>query len=418
MALTDVTIRNAKPKEKPYKLSDGFGLHVIIKPTGSKLWYQKYRFDGKEKRLAHGAYPIVSLSDARKRCESAKALLNQGIDPSAKKQKEKQARQVGKRFEEVARSWCVYQGKLSGWSESYAHSILRVIETYLLPTLKDRLLIDLKTQDLLIVLKAVESKSYLDTVIRLKYCLTSIMRYALQNGIIEYNPAHDLQGAVKTPKKQHYPALPLERLPELFERIDLYSRGRARQLTLFALKLNIYLFVRSSELRLARWNEIDLERAMWVIPEQREPLEGVRYSYRGAKMSEYLVPLSTQAVSLFKEVQQMTGENELVFPCLGKPHRPLSENTINQALRRLDYDTKTEICGHGLRTIACSALNESGLWSTDAIERQMSHQERNSVRAAYIHKAQFIDERKRMMQWWADYLDANKTGFVAPYEFT
>ncbi|QIQ20244.1 tyrosine-type recombinase/integrase [Zophobihabitans entericus] len=417
MALTDVAIRNAKPRSKPYKLSDGFGLHIIINPSGSKLWYQKYRFDGKEKRLAYGAYPTVSLSAARKLCEEAKTLLSQSIDPGAEKQKEKVARQVGKRFEETARSWWIYQGKLSGWSESYSHSIVRAIETYLFPVLKNRLVVSLKTQDLLLALKAVERKGYLDTVIRLKYCLTSIMRYALQNGIIEYNPALDLQGAVQSPKKKHYPALPLERLPELFERIDLYSQGRARQLTLLALKLNIYLFVRSSELRLARWNEIDLERAMWIIPDNREPLEGVRYSYRGAKMSEYLVPLSTQAVSLFREVQEMTGENELIFPCLGRPHRPLSENTINQALRRLGYDTQTEICGHGLRTIACGALNESGQWSTDAIERQMSHQERNSVRAAYIHKAQFIDERKRMMQWWADYLDANKVGFVAPYEF-
>lgn len=189
---------------------------------------------------------------------------------------------------------------------------------------------------------------------------------------------NDLQGAAQSPKKKHYPALPLERLPELFERIDLYNKGRARQLTLLALKLNICLFVRSSELRLARWNKVGLERAIWVIPDNREPLEGVRYSYRGAKMSKYLVPLSTQAVSLFKEVQEMTGENELIFPCLGRPHRPPNENTINQALRRLGYDTKTEICGHGLRTIACSALNESGQWSTDAIERQMSHQESNS----------------------------------------
>lgn len=279
MALTDTAIRNAKPKDKPYKLSDGFGLHIIIKPSGSKLWYQKYRFDGKENRLAYGAYPTVSLAAARKLCEEAKVLLSQGIDPNTEKQKEKMAQQVGKRFEEVARSWWISQGKLSGWSESYTNSLVRAIETYLFPSLKNRLIMDLKTQDLLLALKSVERKGYLDTVIRLKYCLTSIMRYALQNGLIEYNPALDLQGAVQSPKKKHYPALPLERLPELFERIDLYSKGRARQLTLLALKLNIYLFVRSSELRLARWSEVDLERAIWVIPDNREPLEGVRYSF-------------------------------------------------------------------------------------------------------------------------------------------
>ncbi|KFC07170.1 integrase, partial [Trabulsiella guamensis ATCC 49490] len=173
---------------------------------------------------------------------------------------------------------------------------------------------------------------------------------------------------------------------------------------------------RSSELRLARWDEFNLRARIWTLPAQRKFVKGVRFSERGAKMKdEHLVPLSVQAVALLKEIQSLTGDSQFVFPGAHSLDKPMSENTINKALRVIGYDTKTEICGHGFRTMACSALNESGLWSKDCIERQMSHRERNNVRAAYIHKAEHLDERMEMMQWWSDYLDINRERFIAPY---
>jgi len=415
--LTDTTIRHAKSKEKQYKLSDSGGLHIIIKPTGSKLFYQKYRFGGKEKSLALGAYPAISLATARILSEDVKALLMQGIDPSKKRRQEKIIHKTGERFSQVADVWLEAQCKLSGWSESYLVSQTGLVERYLKPDLGDQLLIDLKTKDLLFTLNKVIELGYLDTATRVKQCLTSIMRYGVQKGIIEYNPAHDLANSLPKVKTQHYPALPLVQLPDFFNRLNLYSKGRARFVTLSAIKLFLNTFIRSSEMRLGRWDEIDFESAMWVIPDEREKIEGVSYSYRGAKMSEYLVPLSSQSLEILGELKSFTGDNTLIFPCLGRPDRPLSENTINQALRRMGYDTKTEICCHGFRTMACTALNESRLWTEDAIERQMSHQERNSVRAAYLHKAKYIKERRQMMQWWSDYLDANQYEYIPPYEF-
>ncbi|ECF3000916.1 integrase, partial [Salmonella enterica subsp. enterica serovar Stanleyville] len=244
---------------------------------------------------------------------------------------------------------------------------------------------------------------------------TAIMRYAVQESLIASNPANDLTGAIAPPPKNHYPALPLEKMPELLERLEGYS---GRLLTRLAVQLNLLIFIRSSELRFARWTEIDLDGAMWTIPAEREPIPDVRYSERGAKMkTPHLVPLSKQAVTVLKQLKLLSGNSELLFPGDHDPRKPMSENTINKALRVMGYDTKVDVCGHGFRTMACSALIESGRWSKDAVERQMSHQERNNVRAAYIHKAEHLDERTQMMQWWSDYLDACRQKFVAPYRY-
>jgi len=245
--------------------------------------------------------------------------------------------------------------------------------------------------------------------------MTGIMRLAVQHGQIDTNPAIDLQGSTATRKTEHRPALPLDRLPELLQKLDADT---GRPLTRLATQLALLVFIRSSELRFARWGEVDIGRSMWEIPGQREAIEGVKFSSRGAKMSTpHLVPLSRQALAVLDQVRQLTGRFDLVF--VGDHHhwKPMSENTINKALRRMGYDTKADICGHGFRTMACSALVESGLWSRDAVERQMSHQERDSVRSAYIHKAEHLQERRLMVQWWADYLDANRQQHVTPYDF-
>ncbi|MNH02709.1 Prophage CP4-57 integrase [compost metagenome] len=241
------------------------------------------------------------------------------------------------------------------------------------------------------------------------------MRMAVQHGHIDTNPAVDLQGATATRKTIHRPALALDRLPELLQRID---SDTGRPLTRLATQLTLLVFIRSSELRFARWPEIDAGRSMWEIPGERQEIEGVKNSHRGSKMSTpHLVPLSHQALATLKQVRQLTGRFDLVFAGDSNHWKPMSENTVNKALRRMGYDTKTEVCGHGFRAMACSALVESGLWSKDAVERQMSHQERNSVRAAYIHKAEYIEERRLMVQWWADYLDANREKHITPYDF-
>ncbi|EPH7125600.1 tyrosine-type recombinase/integrase [Escherichia coli] len=412
MSLTDTAIRNAKPIDKPYKLSDAQGLYLLIKPNGSKLWQLKYRFGGKEKKLAFGAYPTVTLANARKLREEARAVLSSGDDPGVKKQQEKQAKKSGNSFEEVARKWL--EGNIR-WTEHHAAKILRSLELHVFPLIGKIPVADLKTADLLIPLRVAEKKGNLETAARIQQRTTAIMRYAVQESLIASNPANDLTGAIAPPPKNHYPALPLEKMPELLERLESYS---GRLLTRLAVQLNLLIFIRSSELRFARWAEIDLDGAMWTIPAQREPIPGVRYSERGAKMkTPHLVPLSKQAVTVLKQLKLLSGNSELLFPGDHDPRKPMSENTINKALRVMGYDTKVDICGHGFRTMACSALIESGRWSKDAVERQMSHQERNNVRAAYIHKAEHLDERTQMMQWWSDYLDACRQKFVAPYRY-
>ncbi|GLR10938.1 hypothetical protein GCM10007905_36580 [Mixta theicola] len=240
------------------------------------------------------------------------------------------------------------------------------------------------------------------------------MRYAVQQGLTENNPALHLESVIAPPVKNHYPALPLEQLPELLERIGVYQQGR--QLTRLAVTLTLHLFIRSSEQRFARWNEIDFRHKVWIIPATREAIDNVRYSGRGAKMrTPHIVPLSHQAIAILKQIKEISGHLDLVFPGDHNPYKPMSENTVNRALRLMGYCTKTDVCGHGFRAMACSALVESELWSKDAVEWQMSHQERNSVRAAYIHRAEHPDARKAMMQWWSDYLDTSREGYVASY---
>lgn len=415
MALTDVVARTAKPREKAYKLADAHGLYLLVSPNGSKRWYLKYRFEGKESRIAFGAYPLVSLAKAREKCDEIRLLLLEGIHPTEKREEEKeQAQEALNTFAKVAQDWHrnISQNR---WSETHAGRVWRDMERNLLPAIGHRHIADLKTKDLLEPLKVVEQNGHLDLASRLRQRVTDIMRYAVQNDLIERNPAQDLSGAIAAPKSTHRPALKLNKLPDFLARIE---RHKGRALTRLALKLTLCVFIRSSELRFARWPEIDFKRAMWTIPAEREAIPGVKHSQRGAKMrSEHLVPLSRQSLVLLEQIKAISGAHELIFPGDRRPTKPMSENTVNNALRTMGYDTTTEVCGHGFRTMACSALVESGQWSRDAVERQMSHQERNGVRAAYIHKAEHLDERRLMLQWWADYLDANREEYVVPYEF-
>ncbi|EBS2908999.1 integrase arm-type DNA-binding domain-containing protein [Salmonella enterica] len=412
MALTDAKIRAAKPDEKPYKLADSGNMFLLVHPNGSRYWRLRYRFQGKERTLALGVYPDVSLSDAREKRDAARKLIAEGIDPCEQKRANKSLPDTAQTFETVAQQWHRSNKK---WSESHSEKVLKSLETHVFPLIGSRDITSLKTPDLLLPVKAAETKEIFEIAARLQQRITAVMRYAAQSGIISYNPAMDMAGALTTVKRQHRPALPLNRISELLVRLDGY---KGQILTRLAAKLTLLIFIRSSELRFARWPEIDFEKAMWTIPPERKPIEGVKYSHRGSKMrTEHLVPLSGQALDLLKQIHAISGEHELVFTGDHNPWKPMSENTVNNALRLMGYDTKVDVCGHGFRAMACSSLIESGLWSKDAVERQMSHQERNGVRAAYIHKAEFLDERRLMLQWWADFLDANAEKSVSPFDF-
>ncbi|HHI5654130.1 TPA: tyrosine-type recombinase/integrase, partial [Escherichia coli] len=400
--------------------TDGFGMFLRVTPKGSKYWQMAYRFEGKQKLFSIGVYPAVSLSDARQRRDEARRLLAQGIDPNAKKQAEvkelKAKRDNTRSFRTVAKAWFATKTK---WSDDYGDAVWKRLETYVFPVIGDKDVAELDTGDLLVPVKKVEALGYLEVAMRIQQYITAILRHAVQQKLIRHNPAYDMEGAVQKPQTEHRPALELEEIPQLLNKIAEY---KGRRLTILAIQLNLMIFIRSSELRFARWSEIDFKSKLWVIPEQREAIENVKHSTRGAKMKrKHFVPLCKQAMKILKEIRQLTYEegqdDGLIFTGCYDSFKPMSENTINKALRNMGYDTKQDICGHGFRTLACSALIESGLWSEDAVELQMSHKESNSVRAAYTHKAKHLEQRRLMLQWWADFLDANSNDMVRPFEF-
>lgn len=413
MALTDTKVRAAKPDEKAYTLADSDGLFLYVHPNGSKYWRFRFRFGGKQHLMAFGVYPEISLAEARERRDAARKQVALGIDPrELKKELKEEQQKEFNTFEKVARDWHATNKK---WSEGHSHRVLKSLEDNIFAAIGKRNIAELKTRDLLEPIKAVEMSGRLEVAARLQQRVTAIMRYAVQSGLIDYNPAQDMAGAISVGKRIHRPALELNRLPEFLQRIENYS---GRLLTKLAVKLTLLVFIRSSELRFARWEEIDFTNAMWTIPSERQPIEGVKFSYRGSKMrTPHLVPLSEQAINILKQIKRLSGDHELIFIGDHNPRKPMSENTVNNALRAMGYDTKTEVCGHGFRTMACSSLIESGIWSKDAVERQMSHQERNSVRAAYIHKAEHLEERRLMVQWWADYLDVNREKWISPFNY-
>ncbi|WP_439291602.1 MULTISPECIES: tyrosine-type recombinase/integrase [Rahnella] len=413
MALTELKVRNTKPSDKPVKMTDGNGMHLLITTSGSKYWRFQYRFAGKQKILALGVYPEVSLSEARRRRDEARQLVANHVDPSEKRKAQKIESKGLLTFEQVARQWHTSNRT---WSESHRTTVLNSLVSHVFPVIGKRNISELKTRDLLVPLKKAEASGHNELASRLQQRITAVMRYAVHNALIEQNPANDLAGAVVSAKSVHRPALSLERLPELMNRLEAY---KGRGITQIAVQLTLLTFVRSSELRFARWSEVDLKNSLWTIPGRRQPMEGVKYSARGAKMkTPHLVPLSSQAKTLMEELHTISGNKELMFIGFTGDDKPISENTVNKALRAMGYDTKAEVCGHGFRTMACSALIESGLWSRDAVERQMSHQERNSVRAAYIHKAEHLEERRLMLQWWADYLEACKEEAQTPFSYS
>ncbi|MDL8923040.1 tyrosine-type recombinase/integrase [Escherichia coli] len=411
MSLTSAKIRTLKPSDKPFKVSDSHCLYLRVKPGGSRHWYLKYRISGKESRIALGTYPAISLSDARQQREGIRKMLALNINPVQQRAAVRGSRTPEKVFKNVALAWHKSNRK---WSQNTADRLLASLNNHIFPVIGNLPVSELKPRHFIDLLKGIEEKGLLEVASRTRQHLSNIMRHAVHQELIDTNPAANLGGVTTPPVRRHYPALPLERLPELLERIGAYHQGR--ELTRHAVLLMLHVFIRSSELRFARWSEIDFTNRVWTIPATREPIIGVRYSGRGAKMRmPHIVPLSEQSIAILKQIKDITGNNELIFPGDHNPYKPMCENTVNKALRVMGYDTKKDICGHGFRAMACSALMESGLWAKDAVERQMSHQERNTVRMAYIHKAEHLEARKAMMQWWSDYLEACRESYAPPY---
>ena len=394
MALTDKAIRAAKHGEKPVRLFDGGGLYLELAPNGGKWWRLKYRFAGKEKRLSLGVYPHVALKQARGRRDDAKRLLANGVDPSEQRKATKAivTERAANSFEAVGREWFASFSKK--WVKGHSDKILRRLERNVFPYLGGRPIAEITSRELLAVLRKVESRGAIETAHRTKQNCSQVFRYAAATGRADRDPTIELRGALAPTSERHHPSITDPKdIGALLRAIDGYEGS---PVTKCALRLAPLTFVRPGELRRAEWSEFNLGKAEWRIPAAR------------MKMREpHIVPLSTQAIAVLEELQPLTGRGSYVFPGARTNGRPMSENTVNAALRRLGYG-KDEMTGHGFRSMASTHLNEQG-WHRDAIERQLAHAERDDVRAAY-NFAEHLPERRRMMQAWADYLDALKAG--------
>jgi integrase len=387
MSLSDAKVRNAKPKAKAYKIADGEGLFLLIMPSGGKYWRVKYFFAGKEKLLALGVYPEISLADARERRAQARKVLAAGNDPGEAKKEAKRLATLknANSFEAVAREW--FEKRKHEWTPSTADAVLARLDKYVLPKLGPKPIADITSPEILAMLRVVEGRSALELARRLMQMVGQVFMYAIATGRAERNPVPDLRGALKTPVVEHHSFLKASELPLYLKNLEAYDGSLQTKL---ALRLLLLTFVRTIELRGAQWAEIDWDHAEWRVPAER------------MKMKElHIVPLSRQAIAVLRELENVSGNRHHIFPNQHHPVTFMSENTMLYALYRMGYHSRAT--GHGFRSTASTILNEHD-FRADVIERQLAHGERNAVRAAYNH-AQYLPERRQMMQWWADYLD-------------
>jgi integrase len=390
-SLSDAKARNAKPKSRPYKISDGDGLFLLVTPPGSKYWRLRYFFAGKEKLLALGVYPEVSLADARDRRAQARKAIAAGRDPAEEKREAKRLAilKSANVFEVVAREW--FEKRKHNWATSSADTALTRLEQHILPKLGQRPITDITAPQVLDMLRVVEKRGKIDTAHRLMQMTGQIFMYAIATGRAERNPVPDLRGALKTPIVRHHSFLKANELPEFLKKLEAYHGAVQTKL---ALRLLVLTFVRTNELRGAEWTEFDLDKAEWRIPAER------------MKMKElHIVPLAKQTIAVLRQLKGISGNRRYVFPNEHNAEEFMSENTMLFALYRMGYHSRAT--GHGFRSTASTILNEHG-FRADVVERQLAHSERDTVRAAYNH-AQYLTERHKMMQWWANYLDRAAT---------
>jgi integrase len=394
MLLSDTAIRKTKPRSTPFKLFDERGLFLLITPAGGRWWRFRYRYDGKHKTLSLGVYPDVGLKTARERRDEARRLLANGVDPGEQRKAVKAAKSesVENSFEAIAREWFA---KFSpNWAKGHSDKIIRRLERDIFPWLGAKTIGDIMPPEVLSALRRIESRGAIETAHRAQQNCSQVFRYAVATGRAQRDPTADLRGALSPVRERHHASITEpKKVGELMRAIAGYQGS---VITKCALQLAPLTFVRPGELRRAEWSEFDLERAEWRIP-----------AARMKSRAQHIVPLSTQALAVLREILPLTGHRNFVFTGARTNGRSMSENTVNAALRRLGY-SRDEMTGHGFRSMASTLLNEQG-WHRDAIERQLAHSERNSVRAAYNY-AEHLPERRKMMQAWADYLDKLRTG--------
>ncbi|RQV25351.1 DUF4102 domain-containing protein [Burkholderia cenocepacia] len=394
MPLTDTAIRNAKPADKPVRLFDGGGLYLEIAPSGGKWWRLKYRFGGKEKRYSLGVYPDVTLATARKKRDEAREKLAAGIDPGEAKKAEKRASLLAAAhsFEVVARGW-MDERKTTVERAQHDKTLARM-ENDVFPWLGKRPIAEIDAPEILVVLKRVDGRGARFTAHRIRSEISRVFRYGIKEGHCKADPARDLVDAIPPSQTTHFASITEpEKVGEMLRAFDGFTGTFP---VLCALKLAPMLFVRPGELRKAEWAQFDLDKGEW------------RYFVNKTK-TDHLVPLAAQAVTILRELHALTGEGVYVFPGARDRNRPMSEAAINAALRRLGYDTRTEITGHGFRAMARTILHEELEEKPEVIEHQLAHTVPDSLGRAY-NRTKFIKARRSMMQQWADYLDKLKAG--------
>lgn len=389
MPLSDMQCRTAKPKDKPYKLSDSEGLYLEVLPSGSRYWRLKYRIHGKEKRLALGIYPKVGLLVARKERERVKDELKSGLDPKLQKLEKKQtaAFESNQTFELVAREW--HSKGLNSWDPRYAKTLLHRLEKYTFDEIGSYPLTLLKPVIILACLQKIENTAP-DMARRIKQIISHVCRYAIVTARMEHDPTIGLETALKKYKKGHFASIDVDELPGLLLTLNNH-KSRLYNQTYLAIRLMFLTFVRTSELINAQWSEIDFENAMWTIPAERMKMR-----------SQHLVPLSMQALDILTELKAMNGKREHIFPSLPRPRKPMSKGTILVALKRMGYCNR--MTGHGFRSLALGILKEKLNFSHEIADRQLAHVPKNSTDRAY-DRARFLPQRTEMMQRYADYLD-------------
>lgn len=402
MPLTDTAIKAAKPASKPQKLYDEGGLFLLIAPSGGRWWRLKYRLGGKEKLLSLGTYPEVSLKDARLRRDELRRQLEAGLDPSAERQAEQLRKQAARdnSFEFVAREWYGKQAKT--WVKNHATDVLRRLEANLFPDLSRRPIAEIEAPELLHTLRKVEERGAYDMAHRVMQVASQVFRYGIATGRCSRDIATDLRGALTPHKVKHQAAVRPEELPELLRAIAGYESIGDKQ-TRLALQLLAHTFVRTNELIGAEWAEINEAEKLWIVPAARMKMN-----------AEHMVPLTPAVLALLAEVKVISGHSRFLFPGRN-PSKPISNNTLLFALYRLGY--KSKMTGHGFRAVASTILNETG-FRHDVVERQLAHAEKDEVRAAY-NRAQYLAERRQMLEWWSDYLIATEQGAkIIPFQRT
>lgn len=392
MKLTARQVDTSKPKDKPYKLSDGGGLYLLVKPNGSRYWRLKYRIAGKEKLLALGVYPDITLAEARQKRADAKKVLAAGGDPGQEKQEEKQAKEqaVANSFERLAMEW--HSHKSTSWSEGYAEHLLTYLKKDIFPFIGQKAITDISQVEMLNVLRKMEQRGVLDKLKKTRQACRQIFTYAIITGRAEHNPVSDLAGALKSPKQQHYPHLLVDQIPDFLRALSEYSGST---ITRNATRLLMLTGLRTIELRASEWVDIDFDKGVWNVPAERMKMR-----------RPHLVPLSTHVRKLLEEIHQLTGRGKYVFPGRNDAGKPMSEASINQVIKRIGYDGKAT--GHGFRHTMSTILHEQG-YNTAWIETQLAHVDKNSIRGTYNH-AQYLDGRREMLQWYANYMQALENG--------